>query len=295
MRVLLFGGMGMLGHRLWIRLSRSHEVWATVRDHASEIPSLPNVDMRRVYERLDVLDEDRMVAVFAEARPDVVINCIGLVKQHELMNDAVLALKLNSVLPHQLARLCRTAGTRAIQISTDCVFSGRTGGYTENDPPDPDDLYGRTKLLGELPSPDLTIRTSMIGRELRSRHGLLEWFLSQSGSVRGFTRAIFSGLSTLALSDVIDRVVLPQPELSGVLHVGGPAIAKSDLLEIAARSFGLSTRIVPDSGFVCDRSLRTDRFRGLTGYVPPSWEEMIADIASDGVPYTSLHLAAATP
>ena len=209
-------------------------------------------------------------------RPDVVINCIGLVKQIAAVNDPILALSINSILPHRLARLCDLASARLIHVSTDCVFSGGKGGYVESDPPDALDLYGRSKLLGEVAYPHaITLRTSIIGRELNGSHGLIGWFLAQQGAVSGYTRAVFSGLPTCELARVVRDFVLPQPELHGVYHVVAEPISKYALLQLVNGAYGKHLEITPDASVQIDRSLNGGRFRAATGYVAPSWPELV--------------------
>jgi dTDP-4-dehydrorhamnose reductase len=225
---------------------------------------------------VDVLDTDALLGVFWRVRPNVVLNCVGVVKQLGAAKDPLVALPLNALLPHRLARVAALTGTRLVHISTDCVFRGTIGNYTEAMTPDAEDLYGRSKLLGEVDNPNaITLRTSIIGRELGTRNGLVEWFLAADGPVRGFVRAIFSGLSTDELVRVIVRHVLPHPELSGVWHVSAAPISKLDLLLLVREAYGRKTEIEPDAALVLDRSLDSSRFRAATGYVPPSWPTLI--------------------
>lgn len=282
MRVLILGGLGMVGHRLWIALSREHEVWATVRTNAAEVPELPWIDRARICDRVDVARSDDLQRAFERARPEIVINCVGLVKQRAEANDEVLAITVNALVPHKVAELCRATGARMVHISTDCVFSGRAGNYTEDDRPDPEDLYGRAKLLGEVvKDPAITLRTSFIGRELRTRQGLTEWFLAQQGHVRGYTRSVFSGLTTHAFARAVMQDVLPHPELRGLYHVSSAPISKYELLDLMRRCYGREIEIAPDASLVCDRGLDSTRFRTATGFRPTSWEEMVQEMASD--------------
>jgi dTDP-4-dehydrorhamnose reductase len=225
---------------------------------------------------VDAGDFDSIVGAFAKARPSLVVNCIGLVKQLATSKDPLAVLPINSLLPHRLARLCDVSGARLIHVSTDCVFSGRTGNYRESDFADADDLYGRSKYLGEVAqSHALTIRTSIIGHEHQTSHGLVEWFLSQPGPVRGFTRAVFSGLPTVTLAEVIRDRILPDAGLNGVYHVSSEPISKYDLLKIVAEIYERSTVIVPDEDLVIDRSLDSSRFRERTGYRAPAWSDLV--------------------
>lgn len=287
MRALVVGAAGMLGHRLWRELSGRMETFAAVRRPYCDYAPLAWFDERRVVDRVDASNGEDLERAFRVARPDVVINAVGLVKQRRDAVDPVRAITMNSLVPHQLANRASDIGARLIQLSTDCVFSGRRGNYAETDLPDATDLYGRTKLLGEVDRDDaLTIRTSMVGREIGSARGLIEWFLShRSESVRGFTRARFSGLSTLELARVIAKLTVDGPALRGVWHVAGEQISKFGLLSIVNDAFGLRSTMVADDSLECDRTLDATRFMNATGYRPPTWAAMVAEMAADPTPY----------
>lgn len=232
---------------------------------------------------VDIADFDSVIGAFAVVRPTLVINCVGLVKQLSSSKDPLHAIPTNSLLPHRLARLCGAAGARFIHISTDCVFSGFKGGYVESDIPDAEDLYGRSKLLGEVDQPHaITLRTSIVGHELSGANGLVDWFLSQSGAVRGFRRAVFSGLPSVTLARVIRDHVVPVPNLHGVYHVSSDPIDKYTFLRLVAQAYGRSTFITADDSFVIDRSLNSDSLRARTGFVPPSWFELVAEMHAFG-------------
>ncbi len=272
----------MLGHAVlrFMGASPTISVWGSLRSPAA-LEFLPPELHKRLVTDIDVENLESLERLFALARPDVVINCIGVVKQLSLADDPLVAIPINALLPHQLARLCETAGARLIHISTDCVFSGTRGLYREDEPSDATSLYGRSKYLGEVDYPHaVTLRTSIIGHELGNPHGLVGWFLAERGRVNGFTRAIFSGLPTVELSRVMRDFVLPRPELSGVYHVSADAISKYDLLRLVAQIYGKSTEIVADESLVIDRSLDSSRFRALTGYVPPSWPDLVRTMRS---------------
>jgi len=287
MRVLILGGAGMLGHKLWQAYRDRFDAWVTVRSGFREYAPYGLFDPDRLLGGVDAFDFDTIVRALATVKPDAVINCIGIVKQLPTAKDPIISLTVNSVFPHRLANLCQAAGARLIHISTDCVFSGRKGMYTENDVSDVEDLYGRSKFLGEVQAPGcLTLRTSIIGRELSTTSGLVEWFLSnRGGKVRGYTRAIYSGFSTLALSRIIADVLERHPDLSGVYQVSSELISKFDLLCLLRDAFGIPIEIEPDAQVQVDRSLDSSRFRAAAGYVPPSWPEMVREMASDPTPY----------
>jgi dTDP-4-dehydrorhamnose reductase len=280
----------MLGHKVWQTFRDRFDTFATVRDLRPSFARLAGSDERRIITGVGAENPSDIDRAFAAARPDVVVNCIGIVKQDKSAKDPIASITVNSLFPHQVALGCRESGARLIHLSTDCVFTGRKGNYSENDVADAQDLYGRSKLLGEVDEDDcLTIRTSMIGRELAGSHGLLEWFFSQQGqSVRGFKRAIFSGFTTQALADLIARIITDQPRLTGVWHVGSEPISKFDLLTLVKQTYGLAIEIEPETDFVCDRSLDSTRFRAATGIQPPSWPEMIENMRADPTPYEEI-------
>lgn len=283
-RILILGASGMLGNAAFSVLADSEDVvWGTVRSAAS-VTRFPEEMRSRLVAGVDVENIDNLVRVFGDVRPDVVVNCVGLVKQLADANDPLVALPINALLPHRLARLCAVVGARLIHVSTDCVFDGNDGNYIESERPNAVDLYGRSKLLGEVDYPNaITLRTSIIGRELNSDHGLIEWFLSRQGSVKGFSRAVFSGLTTVELGRVIRDVVLPHPHLRGLYHVSAQAISKFDLLTLVAEVYGKPIEIIPDDRLVIDRSLDSTRFKQATGYRPPQWREMIIELRDFGL------------
>lgn len=283
-RILVLGATGMLGNAVYRVFSGSDgfQTFATARS-AALLSRFSEAIRANIVLGVDVENIDTMTKVFAEYRPDVVINCIGVVKQLSSAKDPLVSIPINSMLPHRLSALCAVAGARFVHISTDCVFSGQRGAYHEDDVPDATDLYGRTKLLGEVDAPHaVTLRTSIIGRELAGNHSLIDWFLLQKGQVKGFRRAIFSGLPTCELARVIRDFVIPAPQLHGLYHVSSDPIDKYTLLSLVAKRYGSSTLIDPDDNFAIDRSLDSDRFKSATGYRPPAWPELIASMHAFG-------------
>jgi dTDP-4-dehydrorhamnose reductase len=281
MRVLILGVTGMFGNALHeiFASDPQHEVWGTLRSPAAK-KFFPAADHARLIDGVDVTDRDALAAVLNRVRPDVVINAVGVIKQLAAAEDPAIVMPINAELPHRLAALCGTIGARMIQISTDCVFSGRAGNYLESDVSDAEDLYGKSKYMGEVHDQPhvITLRTSGIGHELNSRNGLLEWFLAQQGQVKGFSKAIYSGLPWVELSRVIKDVVLPRPEMSGLYHVSSKPISKLDLLRLVATVYGKDIKIVPDDALRIDRSLNSARFTAATGYVAAEWPELIAEM-----------------
>jgi dTDP-4-dehydrorhamnose reductase len=279
----------MLGHKVWQTLRERFDTWVTLRSSAAEYQGLDLFDPQRTIDGLDATSVDGLIRTLGIVRPDVVVNCVGIVKQRPFAKDPLVSLTVNSLLPHRVAALCSTSGARLIHISTDCVFSGKTGRYSEADVPDADDLYGRSKLLGEPHIADataLTLRTSIVGRELRSTTGVTEWFLSQrGGTVPGFTAAIFSGLTTLELARTVAKLIEQRPDLAGLYHVSSAPISKYELLQRLNTAYNAGIRIEPSTAVTLDRSLDGSRFWQATGFEPPAWDRMIADAAADPTPY----------
>lgn len=279
MRVLILGATGMLGSAMYKVFASDprHETWGTLRAPAGR-RFFAEQDRVRLIDNVDVTDHDAMVAVMSRVRPEVVINAVGVVKQLAAANDPLIVLPINAMLPHRLARLCGLLGARMVHISSDCVYSGRGGNYLESDPSDAEDLYGKSKYIGEVHDQRhvITLRTSGIGHELSSANGLLEWFLSQYGRVRGYSRAIYSGLPWVELARVVNDFVLPRPELYGLYHVSAKPISKLDLLKLIAGVYGKEIGIEPDDKVRVDRSLDSMRFTSATGYVAPEWPELVA-------------------
>lgn len=277
MNVLVLGASGMLGNTVIRVLSEMTDwrVCGTLRaEGAKKFFQASIVD--KLITGVDVEQQDSLLQVFACNRPQVVVNCIGLVKQLTEVNNPLRALPINTVLPHRLAMLCELTNARLINISTDCVFSGEKGLYRESDFPDAQDLYGRSKYLGEVSASHVvTLRTSIIGHELNSSHGLVEWFLSQKKRCEGYRRAIFSGVPAVVLAKAIREVIIPHPELSGVYHLAAKPISKYELLKLIARIYKKQIEIVPNNCLVVNRSLDPNRLLAATGYSPPEWKDMI--------------------
>ena len=283
-KILVLGASGMLGHTLLRYLiHRGMPCVGTVRS-AQAYASLPLELQAQTVIAGDLTDAAVIARLLDAHRPDVVINCVGIVKQSAEAADPLVALPINALLPHLLARACAASGARLVHVSTDCVFTGTRGHYAEGDAPDARDLYGLSKALGEVDAPHaLTLRTSIIGPELvASPHGLLGWFLAQHGEVRGFTRAFFSGLPTVEFARVVVDFVLPRPALHGVYHVAAEAISKHDLLVLIAEAYHKDNTIHRDDKLAIDRSLDGSRFAEATGYKAPSWPALVAAMKEFG-------------
>ena len=283
MKVLILGGDGMLGHRLLRQFAPRHETRVTLRQPLDRYRQFKLFDSGNAYGCVDVLDPSGVMKVFSDFKPQAAINAAGVVKQRSDAKDGVLSLEVNALFPHLLSRICREHGTRLVHLSTDCVFSGKKGNYSEKDRPDPEDVYGLSKLLGEADGPGVvTLRTSMIGLELQRKTGLVEWFLGQKGkSIKGWTKAIFSGLTTAELARVIEKLVEMKTDFRGLYHLSAAPISKFDLLASLDRRLGATTAIAPDDSFKCDRSLDSALFRSAFGYAPPGWNAMLDELAAE--------------
>jgi len=276
--VLVLGATGMFGNAAFrlFAASPGFVTYGSIRS-STFLGHLPAALRPFVITGVDVENFDSLARLLTVVKPQVVINCVGIVKQLEKAGDPLIALQINSLLPHRLVRICDLVGARFVHISTDCVFSGTKGNYVESDPPDAQDLYGRSKLLGEVDYPNsVTLRTSIIGHELAVGHGLVGWFLAQQKCVKGYRRAVFSGLPTCELARVIRDIVLPQPELRGVYHLSAAPINKFELLTLIGRTYGKDIEVVADDAIRIDRSLDSSRFRAKTGYIPDDWTRLVS-------------------
>ena len=279
-RVLVLGASGMLGSTLFRVFSKDPhlDTFGSIREASIKryfAPELQSALISNIY----LEGESGLLTVFAITKPDVVINCIGIIKQMPNANDCLESLAINSILPHRLAKYCDVMGARLIHFSTDCVFSGKQGLYKEDDLPDAFDLYGRTKLLGEVGYENsITLRTSIVGHELNRSKSLVDWFLSQSSEVNGYTKAVFSGLPTIEVARVVKEYVIPNTGLSGLYHLSVDPINKYELLRLVAQTYRKNIQIIPDDKLVIDRSLNSDRFRAATGFKPKPWPDLIKDM-----------------
>jgi dTDP-4-dehydrorhamnose reductase len=283
----------MLGHKMFQKsVLHGLDVWGTLRGKKTDYPlaGIKEFQSSQLLEGYDVADEGRINPVLDELRPQVVVNCVGVIKQRPAAHEAVPAIRLNALLPHLLATKLRNWNGLLVQISTDCVFDGAQGLYTEDDVTNACDLYGRTKALGEVVERNaLTLRTSIIGRELRTHTSLLDWFLSQGDqTISGYTRAWWSGVTTNHLSELILSIISEHPELRGLYNVSSGRMSKFDLLTMVKQAYRTTTRIKPDDCFLIDRSLDGNKLKSAIGYETPPWPELLNELVSDPTPYPTL-------
>ncbi len=287
LKILVLGASGLLGHKLMQILSEDFDTVGTIRAREERLETL--IPASRLIQGVSAEDFAGVRKAIETQRPDVVINSIGIIKQLPEASDPIKSIEVNALFPHRVAALCKQMRARFLQISTDCVFSGGKGDYTEDDPADCRDLYGLSKLMGEVDTESsLTIRTSIIGQHILDGPSLIQWFLRQDGAVPGFTKAMFSGLPTVYLCRTLKSLISNHPDLCGILHVSADPISKFDLLSLVKEAYSLSVEIVPDDSVACDRSLNSKRFRQATGIVFPGWPEMIEQMFLDGKTYSEL-------
>lgn len=283
MKMLIIGGDGMLGHQLFLHLRDQYEVKVTLRKELGAYRSYRLFDQHNSYAGVDVRQTNQLLSVISDFKPHAVINAAGIVKQRKDAKEIIPSLEINALFPHRLALICKLVQARLIHISTDCVFSGKKGKYTENDSADAEDIYGKTKYLGEVHEPHcVTLRSSIIGLELSRKTSLIEWFLAQTGNIKGFTQAIYSGLTTLEMSRLIERILMYYPDLCGLWHVASSEpINKYELLSTFTRLLERrDIQIEPDVEFFCDRSLVADKIQQAIHYIPPSWLSMLEELAT---------------
>jgi dTDP-4-dehydrorhamnose reductase len=282
MKILIVGGDGMLGHQLFKSLSRRHETKVTLRQGLGAYAEYGLFDRSNAYDDIDARSTNSLLEAVADFRPQVIVNGAGVVKQNRLAKESIPTIEINALLPQRLAVIAKSAGARLVHFSTDCVFSGQKGNYSESDRPDPPDLYGYSKLLGEVvDSHCLTLRTSVIGHELARRQSLIEWFLAQTGVVHGYTNAVFSGFTTIEIARIVEMVLVEHPNAHGLWHVSSEPIDKYSLLSLVKKHYEVPTGIVPDGALQCDRSLNSQKFRERFRYKPPDWEMMIAEMKEE--------------
>lgn len=273
----------MLGHVLCRECAGRLDTYGTLRGDPSRWTGGGRIEAGRLIGGVVAEKPESVRGALERTSPHVVVNCIGIVKQSAAAQDAARMVEVNSVFPHRLARICSERDVRLIHISTDCVFSGRRGAYDELDLPDPADLYGRSKLAGEPEGPGtLTLRTSMIGWELETQRGLLEWFASRDGeTVKGFRHAVFSGPTAPELARLIARIADECPELDGHFHAGAAPISKHELLVELRRALDLEIDIEAADEPRIDRSLDSSKLHDAIAWKPPPWDEMVAELARE--------------
>jgi dTDP-4-dehydrorhamnose reductase len=282
-RILILGGTGMLGHMLWQHLSgRFPDTYTTIRQSRTRYEKSGLFKSDRVIDFVDVNDFSELSGVMKCIKPDFILNCTGITKRRIEADMATLSITLNALFPHKLVEWGNNNSAKVINFSTDCVFDGELGNYVEESPTNATDLYGKTKALGEIQGKNaLTLRSSFIGFELQAGTELLEWFLSQTGTVKGFKNAIYSGLTTMELSRIVENFLVHHPGANGVYQISSEPISKFDLLMLIKNKMHLDVDLIPDETVRCNRSLDSTKFRNEFHYTPPTWEAMVTELSAD--------------
>lgn len=288
MKILILGGAGMLGHRVWLEFREQfgvQNVACTLRKEREHYDKYGSFFSGRVYDKIDALDFSSVARVLTDFKPDVVVNCIGITSRKEDMAEISKLFYINGVFPKHLQKWAQNNQARLIHVSTDCVFNGKQGPYLESDYATSEDVYGMSKFLGEVGEANcLTLRLSIIGRELEGKTELIEWFLSQrGGAVEGFTNVLYSGMSTIEVAKEISRLILHYPVLYGVYHVAGPIISKYELLLLVNEVFQSKVSIKESESQISNKVLIDKKYRRETGFSPKSWSQMIKELAEDRI------------
>jgi len=282
--ILVFGSSGMLGHMIVRVLSPHHHVVGTTSskyDKQSPLTRILSED--NWIDQVDVRNLSTVEEAIRGTKPDVVINCVGMIKQKMDAENYVDAIQINSLFPHQLAGICLKSNARLIHFSTDCVFQGTPGIKRLSDTPNATDLYGLSKLLGEVTyEPCLTLRTSIVGRQIFGSESLFEWAISQRGTtVSGYRNAIYTGLTTNRLCQIVKNLVEDFPNLSGLFQVASSPISKFELISKINNLLQLNLCVEPNTNFYCDRTLDGTDFSKLTNIDIPSWDDMLNEFTID--------------
>tara|TARA_A100001011_G_scaffold359425_1_gene405924 strand:+ start:393 stop:1280 length:888 start_codon:yes stop_codon:yes gene_type:complete len=280
-KILIIGASGMIGNSIlaFLLKKNNYSIFATIRS-SNTFKAPKSSSEYHLFKNIDAENKKSLERVFNKVNPDIVINCVGIVKQSKEMKNIYKVIYLNSLLPHYLQNLCKSHSSRFINIGTDCVFSGLKGNYSEKDLPDATDLYGRSKYLGETSSRNtITLRTSLIGHEYKNAYGLLEWFLSQNKVVEGYKKAIFSGLTVIEFANIVNEYVIPNNKLMGLYHISADPISKYDLLLLIKKIYSKNIIIVPENKkMAIDHSINSFSFRKATGFMPKTWQLMIEEM-----------------
>ena len=288
MRILILGGSGLIGNRLVRTLDEVADVFATTRKDDSDGFPKKLLKRNKWITKFEASDFKLVEKKIRESKPDVLINCVGDTKRGLFPKDLSSQMQINSLLPHFLNSLAIDLGVRLVHLSTDCVFSGGKGNYSETFVPDAIDVYGRFKADGEFCNPfNLTLRTSFVGREINSFTNLFEWARrNQNRKIQGFKNVVYSGFTTLAFSTIVKEIIFEKQNLTGLWNVASKPISKLDLLVMLNDSLKYNLDIESNDEVVLNRSLNSEEFKKSTQICIPSWAKMIEDYALDDIWYT---------
>lgn len=286
MKVALLGSTGMIGHRVLLELLKCEQIdvvgLSRSTNHKSLIQKFSDRD--GFYEGVDMADFKQVELLLEKIKPEVIINAVGItIRKLNQPDSFEKAFQVNTLLPKTLQKWVQKNNARLIHLSTDCVFSGAKGNYTEIDIPDANDVYGKTKFAGEVEGKNcLTLRFSAIGRELESHTELLDWFLQQNNkNIQGHEKAIYTGLTTAQLSEEIVKIVLNHKNLEGLYQISNQAISKYELLCLLKKAYGLNLNIEKIDGKNSNKALLSNKYKEATGFVPRDWSTLINNLIND--------------
>jgi dTDP-4-dehydrorhamnose reductase len=292
MKILILGGNGMIGHKMYQVISKKYpNTWVLFKKKYDSVQNNLLFKKDFVIDDFDVSDFSKLIQLLNHLKVDIIINAIGLTIRRNVYDIHSKSILINSVLPHILNEWVISNNKRLIHFSTDCVFSGKDGFYTEDSFVDSIDFYGRTKGLGEIISSNtLTLRSSMIGLELENKTELLEWFLSnKNGVVQGYNRAIYSGITTNCMANFVEKIIEHYPNINGLYNVSSEKITKFDLLNLFNDYFQTNINIVPNNLYVTNKVLNSDKFYKITGFKKPDWENLIKDLVNDSKEHKQIY------
>ncbi len=285
MKILVFGANGMIGHQMWYKLNKEFpgQVYGTVRQSVQHYEQFKIFDLKYLIPNLDVTDFDKVLQVLDRVKPDVVLNCIGITLRKPEAKNLELCVEVNSLFPQRLDKWAAQHQKRLIHFSTDCVFAGSDGMYSETSIPDAQDIYGKTKFLGEVSgSHSLTLRCPIIGREIDGKTELVEWFLKQKNNkIKGYAKAIYSGITSAEMARQIILIIRKFSNLTGLYQISSEPISKYELLQLLNQISGLGVTIDKDEAYSTNKSLDSKKYRQVTGYVPPLWSAMLTEMMEE--------------
>ncbi len=285
MKILVFGASGMIGHQMWYKLNKEFpgHVYGTVRQSLNHYEQFKIFDSKYLIPNLDATDFAKVLQVLDQVKPDVVLNCIGITLRKPEAKNLELCTEVNSLFPQRLDKWAAQHQKRLIHFSTDCVFAGSDGMYSETSIPDAQDIYGKTKFLGEVSgSHSLTLRCPIIGREIEGKTELVEWFLKQKNNkIKGYANAIYSGITSAEMARQIILIIRKFSNLTGLYQISAAPISKYELLQLLNQISGLGVTIDKDEGYSTNKSLDSKKYRQVTGYVPPLWSAMLTEMMEE--------------
>ena len=286
MRILILGADGMIGHKI----AQSLEDFELILASRKSI-SLKSIGIIKGKMVLHNLITDSLDLLLDSTTPDIIINCAGITTRRGVEDNIVNTGLLNSELPHKLDSWANLNSKKLIHFSTDCVFSGNRGNYLDNDFADADDIYGKSKALGEVDSPNtLTLRCSMIGRELYNFTELFEWLLkNKNKKIEGYSNTFYSGITTVRMGIILNQILKKNLNLSGIYNISSTPISKFDLLIKLSNAFNLNVEVKQNTNNKSNKVLISEKFTEITGIYPPNWDDLISEFKEDCEKYKSLY------